>query len=99
MDAFGEGLQIVHSDVKEDNFLFGPKGVCIVDFEHISILPPAFQTYAFFNIGESFARDVGKALKYQRLGPANKLVPVASILQQCGGDANFGLCTSFFICT
>jgi len=45
-------LAIYHSDISEHNFLFDITigRVCIVDFQHIGVLPKPFQTYAFFNI-------------------------------------------------
>lgn len=86
-------MAIYHSDIQKRNFLLEFGRVCIIDFQHIGVLPQVFQTYAFFNIEEPFAHSVGRALGYQPSRAADSLVPISNVLQMCG-RAHFGLCLS-----
>ena|SRR5258708_216372 len=82
---------IYHCDINNENFLLDSnKGVWLIDFQHVGLLPPVFQTYAFFNTDEKFASDVGKRLGYQPSDAANAMVKASSTLQQCGGNAELG---------
>ncbi|CAA7261046.1 unnamed protein product [Cyclocybe aegerita] len=81
---FGDDRQIYHCDIKKENFLLNSKGVWIIDFQHIGVLPQVFQTYAFFNIGEPFAAKVGRKLGYRPSRTANAMVPISGVLRQCG---------------
>lgn len=91
-----DDLAICHSDICKDNFLCNvtdvtPQRICIIDFQHISVLPKPFQTYGFFNISSSFAANVGHHLGHQPSDLANKLTTVSAVLQQTCGDADLGL--------
>ena len=84
MTSFKKIRCIYHSDIKKENFLLGSNKVCIVDFQHIGVLPQAFQTYAFFNIGDAFAASVGRKLGFQPSRTVNAMVAMSNLLQQCG---------------
>lgn len=90
LTSLGEN-HIYHSDIKKENFLLDSDRVCIVDFQHIGVLPQAFCTYGFFNTGEAFAVSVGRRLGYQPSTIANAMVQISSVLQQCGGNASLGI--------
>ena len=85
-------LSIYHSDISKHNFLCDAKTrrICIVDFQHIGVLPKPFQTYAFFNIGSSLAVAVGDHLGYQPSDIANTMTKASAVLQQFGGNASLG---------
>ena len=59
-------LAIYHSDVRKDNFLIDvtTERICIVDFQHIGVLPKPFQEYGFFSV-DFFATAVGRHLGLQ----------------------------------
>jgi len=83
---------ICHSDINAENFLLdSDKKVWLIDFQHVSVLPPVFLTYAFFNTGEKFASDIGKRLEHHPSDAANAMVSASSMLQQTGGNAELGL--------
>ena len=91
---------ICHSDIWPENFLLDQdKRVWLIDFQHIGVLPAVFQTYAFFNIGQKFASDVGKRLGYQPSDTANTIARASGTLQMCGGDANLGNYSSSLMAT
>ncbi|KAG8702417.1 hypothetical protein FRC11_011497 [Ceratobasidium sp. 423] len=75
-----------YTDIKPDNFLFKSDGLelWIIDFQHISVLPEVFQSYAYFNIGLPFAAEVGKRLKHQPSSKANAMVPISNVIQASG---------------
>ena len=85
-------LSIYHSDICKHNFLCNvtTRRICIVDFQHIGVLPKPFLTYSFFNIGCSFAAAVGNYLGYQPSDIANAMTNASVVLQQIGGDADLG---------
>ncbi|KAJ3506545.1 hypothetical protein NLJ89_g6808 [Agrocybe chaxingu] len=99
LDSFGDDRRIYHSDIKKENFLLNSKGVWIIDFQHIGVLPQVFQTYAFFNTGEPFAAKVGRKLGYQPSRTANAMVPISGVLQQCGGISIPSMYSSSFMRT
>jgi len=92
---------ICHSDICKDNFLLdvATGRIWIVDFQHIAVLPKPFQQYGFFNIGSSFARDVGKSLGYQPPDIVDAMTKASGVLQQIGGDGSLGKYLSSFIGT
>jgi hypothetical protein len=63
----------------------------MIDFQHIGVLPQVFQTYAFFNVGESFAARVGRKLGCQPSSAANAMVLISTVLQQLGGSGNLSM--------
>ena len=91
--SFRESRCIYHSDIKKENFLLDSNKVCIIDFQHVGVLPQVFQTYAFFNIDQAFAARVGRKLGHQPLSTADAMVKISSVLQQCGGDASLNVCS------
>ncbi|KAH8831044.1 hypothetical protein DL96DRAFT_1695021 [Flagelloscypha sp. PMI_526] len=93
LTSFGEN-RIYHSDIKKENFLLDSGRVCIVNFQHVGVFPEVFQTFAFFNFGNSFAASVGKSLGYQPSIIADKMVRVSNVLHQCSGIANLGVNSS-----
>ena len=60
----------------------------MIDFQHVGVLPKAFQTSAFFNTDNAFSVAVGRELGYEPSNIANKMVNASSTLQQCGGNAS-----------
>jgi len=86
-------LAIYHSDIREDNFLIdvATGRVWVVDFQHIGVLPKAFQQYAFFNIGHSLANDVGELLGHQEPDIVEAMSRAQGLLRQMGGDGSLGL--------
>ena len=85
-------LAIYHSDIREDNFLIdvATDRVWIVDFQHIGVLPKAFQEFAFFNIGSSLGKNVGELLGLQQPDISVEMVRASNLLQMTGGNANVG---------
>jgi len=71
----------------------------MIDFQHVGVLPKAFQTYAFFNTGNTFAVAVGGELGYEPSSIANEMVKASCMLQQCGGKASLSKYSSSFIGT
>jgi len=63
----------------------------MIDFEHVGVLPKAFQTYAFFNIGYAFAAAVGRELGYEPSNIANKMVIASCTIQMSAGYATLNL--------
>jgi len=88
LTSFEMSRCIYHSDIKKENFLFDSKKVCIVDFQHVGVLPEPFQTYTFFNINKAFAASVGRKLGYQPSTTVDAMVKISGVLQQCGGTAS-----------
>jgi len=86
-------LAIYHSDISDHNFLYdvATGRVCIVDFQHIGVLPKPFQTFAFFNIGCPFAAAVGDHLRYQPSDVADAMAPASALLKMTAGAADLGL--------
>ncbi|GJJ09759.1 hypothetical protein Clacol_003983 [Clathrus columnatus] len=84
--SFSDKLAIYHSDIRKDNFLHDIKTrkTCIIDFQHIGVLPEPFQTYAFFNTGSRFTAAVGRHLGYRPSRIANQLTRAANVLQMTG---------------
>ncbi|GJJ09761.1 hypothetical protein Clacol_003985 [Clathrus columnatus] len=84
--SFPDELAIYHSDISKDNFLYDIKTgkICIIDFQHIGVLPEPFQTYAFFNTGSRFTAAVGRHLGYRPSRIANQLTRAANMLQMTG---------------
>ncbi|TFK68004.1 hypothetical protein BDN72DRAFT_879313 [Pluteus cervinus] len=94
--SLSDDLAIYHSDIYKRNFLYDvsnvtPRRICIVDFQHIGVLPKPFQAYGFFNIGSSLAADVGNYLGYQPSDIAGALMQASGLLQRCAGMASLGL--------
>ena len=71
----------------------------MIDFQHIGVLPKAFQTFAFFNTGNAFAVAIGRELGYEPSSIANEMVKASCTLQQCGGKASLSKYLSSFIGT
>ncbi|KAH9934545.1 uncharacterized protein BXZ73DRAFT_100736 [Epithele typhae] len=92
LEASFKARSICHSDIHDENFLLGEdKKIWTIDFQHgVSVLPPAFLTFALFNTGEEFASAVGKRLGYQPSNVSNAIVKAACLLYQLGGDASLG---------
>jgi len=86
-------LAICHSDIREDNFLFDVTAdrIWMIDFQHVCVFPKAFQQYAFFNIGSSLAREVGRYLGYKKPDIAEAMTRASGLLQQMGGIGDLGL--------
>ncbi|KAI6019309.1 hypothetical protein PISMIDRAFT_678940 [Pisolithus microcarpus 441] len=63
LTSFKKSRCIYHANINKENFLLDSNGnVCIIDFRHVGVLPQAFQTLTFFNIGNAFAASVGRKL-------------------------------------
>jgi hypothetical protein len=96
-------LAIYHADIREDNFLIdvATGRVWVVDFQYIGVFPKAFQQLAFFNIGLSLAKNVGKLLGHQQLHPdfVRTMSRAKCLVQQMGGDGSMGKYSSSFIGT
>lgn len=80
---------IYHADITKDNFLLNSGRICIVDFQHIGVLPEIFQIYAFFNNDSTFAQNVGKRLGFWPSTDADSMVAISAVLQQSGGKGRF----------
>ncbi|KIY63819.1 hypothetical protein CYLTODRAFT_438417 [Cylindrobasidium torrendii FP15055 ss-10] len=86
LKLFGKPRQICHGDITLENFLVDADGVVwIVDFQHISVLPEVFQSYACFNNGGSFAAQVGKRLNQKPASEADSLVVISGVVQATFG--------------
>jgi len=85
-------LFIYHSDIRKENFLIDVTtgDICVVDFQHIGVLPKPFQECGFFNCGNSFAAAVGRLLGYQPPTIAAAMGEASSLLWQTGGNAGLG---------
>ena len=99
LTSFKQSRCIYHADIKKDNFLLDSNKVYIIDFQHVGVLPQAFQTYAFFNIDMAFAASVGRKLGYQPSRTVDVMVKISSVLWQCGGTANLSMYSSSFMGT
>ena len=87
--SFSENLAIYHCDIRKDNFLinyYATGQVCIIDFEHIGVLPKPFQSFAFFNSDEDFAAAVGRKLGYKASNVTKEMVMASGSLWQSGWD-------------
>ncbi|KAF9483282.1 hypothetical protein BDN70DRAFT_990467 [Pholiota conissans] len=86
--SWTEGRCIYDCDIDKENFLVDPEGrVYIIDFQYIGVLSEAFQRYAFFNIGKSFAAKVSRRLGYQPSPSPNKMVQVSNFGSVVASDA------------
>lgn len=99
LTSFKKSRCIYHSDIKKENFLLDSNRVCIIDFQHIGVLPQAFQTYASFNVNRPFAASVGRKLGYQPSRTADVMVRISIVLQQSGGTASLSMYSSSFMST
>jgi len=91
LDISHEPLEICHSDVKKDNFIIDQEGnVCVVDFQHVGVLPKPFASYGLYNTGNAFSVRVGQMIKHPQYKYASEMVYVAGLIQQSGGSC-FGL--------
>ncbi|KAH9934568.1 uncharacterized protein BXZ73DRAFT_89620 [Epithele typhae] len=89
LEASFKARSICHSDIRDENFLLGEgKTVWIIDFQHVSVLPPVFLTFAFFNTGQRFASAVGGRLGYRPSAVSDAIGKASSLVRQCGGNAS-----------
>jgi hypothetical protein len=93
-------LSIYHSDIHEYNFLINVATgrIWIVDFQHIGVLPKAFQQYSFFNIDSPLARNVGNFLGQQQSDIVKTMAEASAMLVQIG-DGSLSKHPSNFIRT
>lgn len=97
LTSFKRSRCIYHANINKENFLLDSSGnVCIIDFRHVGVLPQAFQTHTFFNIGNAFAASVGRKLGYQPSSNVDMMVRISSVLQQIGGVASLSMYLSSF---
>jgi hypothetical protein len=87
LDISHEPLEICHSDVKKDNFIIDQEGnVCVVDFQHVGVLPKPFASYGLYNTGNAFSVRVGQMIKHPQYKYASVMVYAAGLIQQSGGS-------------
>ncbi|KAF8578817.1 hypothetical protein K439DRAFT_1361046, partial [Ramaria rubella] len=82
--SLSNDLLLYHSDICKDNFLIDVTTghICIVDLQHIGMLPKPFQQYAFFHISIPFASAIGRLLGHQPSSIVEVMTNTSCLLQQ-----------------